>query len=122
MAAVGSLGNRPSVNCVYSAILDYAGGLGLVVQPGAVVMCGLLVVGCGHLQSLEARGGGAWLVRHCAEVGAMQGINSVARGPGGSRQCQSRRRRGSVYGQHSSVAGRGLAGDEGILVVQLSNK
>ena len=96
MAAVGSLGNRPSVNCVYSAILDYAGGLGLVVQPGAVVMCGLLVVGCGHLQSLEARGGGAWLVRHCAEVGAMQGINSVARGPGGSsRQCQSRRRRSS---------------------------
>ena len=40
--AVGSLGNRPSVHCLYSAILDNAGGLGLVVQPGAVVMC----VGC----------------------------------------------------------------------------
>ena len=110
-AAVGLLGNRPSVHCLYSAILDYAGGLGLVVQPGAVVMCGLLVVGCGHLQSLEARGGGAWLVRHCAEVGAMQGINSVARGPGGSsRQCQSRRRRAAGLSCRAGPArGRGDA-------------
>ena len=78
----------------------------------------------GHLQSSavpEARPAVPGC-RQCAEVGAMQGINSVARGPGGSRQCQSRRRRGSVYGQHSSVAGRELPGDEGILVVQLSNK
>ena len=55
--------------------------------------------------------------RQCAEVGAMQGINSWARGPGGSRQCQwcqwvpveTEGRR------HSSVAGRELAGDEGML-------
>ena len=48
----------------------------------------------------------------------MQGINSWARGPGGSRQCQwcqwvpveTEGRR------HSSVAGRELAGDEGMLV------
>ena len=49
------LGNRPTVHCLYSAILDYAGGLGLVVQPGAVVMCGLLVVAtCSLWRLVEA--------------------------------------------------------------------
>ena len=53
----------------------------------------------------------------------MQRINSVARGPGGSAGSASQDGgEAAVRGQHSSVAGRELAGDEGILVVPLSNK
>ena len=86
------------------------------------MMCG---VDGGHLQSSsvpEARPAVPGC-RHCAEVGAMQRINSVARGPGGSAGSASEDGgEAAVRGQHSSVAGRELAGDEGILVVPLSNK